>query len=143
MAELTFSCTVSKIGTADLNLKAFVDDTKFFDSSPTATSTQIGFSIVDDEQQHTIKFVLSGKLSSDTELDSLGNFIKDTSIVINNFTFENVECDHWINQIITYSHNSNGHGAEIQDSFGGVMGCNGTASFNFQTPIFVWLMDNM
>ena len=38
---------------------------------------------------------------------------------------------------------SNGTQPEIADNFFGIAGCNGTISFRFSTPIYLWLLENM
>jgi hypothetical protein len=38
-----------------------------------------------------------------------------------------------------YTHNLNGSAEERVDEFSGFMGCNGTASFEFSTPIYLWM----
>jgi hypothetical protein len=42
-----------------------------------------------------------------------------------------------------YQHNFNGSQPDIKDTFHGVAGCNGTISFEFSTPIYLWLLENM
>jgi hypothetical protein len=42
-----------------------------------------------------------------------------------------------------YTHNFNGTRPEITDTFFGIAGCNGTISFSFSTPIYLWLLENM
>jgi len=43
----------------------------------------------------------------------------------------------------TYTHNFNGTQAETTDKFYGEMGCNGTVSLRFTTPIYLWLLETM
>ena len=42
-----------------------------------------------------------------------------------------------------YTHDFNGTQPEIEDTFFGEMGCNGTVSLRFTTPIYLWLLENM
>jgi hypothetical protein len=42
-----------------------------------------------------------------------------------------------------YTHDFNGTQQEIQDEFYSEMGCNGTVSLKFSTPIYLWLLEHM
>jgi hypothetical protein len=42
----------------------------------------------------------------------------------------------------TYTHNFNGTGEETQEKFYGELGCNGTISLKFTTPIYLWILEN-
>jgi hypothetical protein len=42
-----------------------------------------------------------------------------------------------------YTHNFNDTQPEIQDTFHGIAGCNGTISLQFNTPVYLWLLENM
>ena len=52
-----------------------------------------------------------------------------------------------IDQLLTnkleYIHDFNGSQSTVKDKFYGVMGCNGTAEFEFTTPFYLWLLENM
>jgi hypothetical protein len=42
-----------------------------------------------------------------------------------------------------YEHDYNGTGTLTQEKFYGQMGCNGTVSLAFCTPIYMWLLEHM
>ena len=42
-----------------------------------------------------------------------------------------------------FQHDFNGTQPEIKDTFFGEMGCNGTVSLRFTTPIYLWLLEHM
>jgi len=46
-------------------------------------------------------------------------------------------------ELATYTHDFNGTKELTQEKFYGVMGCNGTVSLKFATPIYLWLLENM
>ena len=92
---------------------------------------------------HTIEFELSGKLPEHTVVDDQNNIIKDAVVTIKNKQFESVAIDIPFDEQTKYHHNFNDSQHDIVDEFYGVMGCNGTAKFQFTTPIYVWLLENL
>jgi hypothetical protein len=42
-----------------------------------------------------------------------------------------------------YTHNFNSTGPSTQDKFYGELGCNGTVTVKFNTPIYLWLLEHM
>jgi len=46
-------------------------------------------------------------------------------------------------KLAQYQHDFNGTGNPTIDKFYGEMGCNGTVSLKFTTPIYLWLLENM
>jgi len=45
--------------------------------------------------------------------------------------------------IIQYCHDFNGTQPAVVDRFHGSLGCNGTVTLKFTTPIYLWLLENM
>ena len=57
--------------------------------------------------------------------------------------FDEIELKQIFIDHAVYTHNFNGTQTEIQDKFYGEMGCNGTVSFKFTTPVYLWLLENL
>jgi hypothetical protein len=45
--------------------------------------------------------------------------------------------------VAKYQHDFNGTGKLTTQNFYGELGCNGTVSLKFSTPIYIWLLENM
>jgi len=97
----------------------------------------------DAEQEHELKFVLKNKTQDHTKVDETGNILQDSVVEIKNLRFDDIEIGHMFYEKAVYHHNFNGSGADIKDKFYGTMGCNGTVSLKFTTPIYLWLLENI
>jgi hypothetical protein len=97
----------------------------------------------DNDGEHQLDFVLKNKTENDTIIDENGNIIKDARLIVSDVAFDDIELKQiFVNQTV-YTHNFNGTGETIEDEFYGEMGCNGTVSLKFSTPMYIWLLENM
>lgn len=142
-SNLTISCN---IGTSDnktaLGFEAWIDDHKFFDTDHVQDAQQISVEILDDDAEHELKFVLKNKTPEHTIVNEQGVIVSDVTLNITDLTFDEILLGQVFVDQATYTHNFNGTGLEIQDEFYGVMGCNGTVSLKFTTPMYLWLLEN-
>lgn len=144
MNTFEFSCQVSATDIdCPLDFSIIVDEQIHVPSTAITAPREFKLTLSEDTDLHKIKFVMSGKKINDTILDADGNITKNPMLVISNICFESVCCDVWVIDNSQYLHNFNGTQDQIVDSFGGSMGCNGTVSFEFATPIYVWLLGIM
>ena len=128
---------------AELGLEIWFDADKIFDSVIT-DSRHFEYRIDDDiDSEHELKFVLKNKTDQHTIIDDAGNIVNDSTIQIENLKFEDIELGHMFNELSQYTHDNNGHGETITQQFFGTMGCNGTVSLKFATPIYLWMLENM
>jgi hypothetical protein len=106
---------------------------------------KISFShdISDDDGEHELRVVITGKTSDHTIVDEAGNIIKDATLQISNVVIDELDVNQLFLSKCVYTHDFNGTQAEIQDTFHGIAGCNGTISLKFSTPIYLWLLENM
>jgi hypothetical protein len=126
-----------------LELEVWVDQDKIFDNSVIGTQ-QIQHKIDDNvDGDHELKIVLKNKTDLHTKIDELGNIVQDSTVDINNVKFDDIDLGYIFNTHSTYTHNRNGHSEPVTQTFFNTMGCNGTVSFKFTTPIYLWLLENM
>ena len=59
------------------------------------------------------------------------------------FHIEELDIDQLFLEKCVYTHSFNNTQSEIEDTFHGIAGCNGTISFKFNTPVYLWLLENM
>lgn len=125
-----------------LELEVWIDDKKIYDRVVDQLTT-ISYDIADDDSQHELKFVLKNKQPQHTKIDSNNNIISDALLEIKNIRFDGIQLGHTFFELTKYCHNHNNTGPEVQQPFFGSMGCNGTVSLKFTTPIYLWLLENM
>jgi hypothetical protein len=99
--------------------------------------------VEDDDQAHELRIIVKNKLPEHTEIDAGGVIIKDACLTVKNISFDDIELNHLFAEHSVYRHNYNGTGAWTDDTFFETLGCNGTVSFKFTTPIYLWLLEHM
>jgi hypothetical protein len=138
------SCQIDTTdASAVLGLEVWVDDQKFFDTDHVQAAEKISIELVENESEHELRFVMKNKSSEHTKIDSNGNIIKDASLTITNLTFDEMPLGHMLVDHAAYTHDFNGTGAVTDSKFYSEMGCNGTVSLKFSTPIYLWLLEHM
>jgi hypothetical protein len=135
-----------KVGTSDpgsaLGFEAWINDYKFFDSEHVQDTQEISVEISDDDAEHELKFVLKNKTPEHTTVDEQGVIVSDARLSITDLAFDEILLAQIVVNKSTYTHNFNGSGVETQEKFYGEMGCNGTVSLKFATPMYLWLLEN-
>ena len=126
-----------------LGLEVWLDDHLIYSNESVNQLIKISHTVPDDDGQHELKFVLKNKLPEHTKIDSNNNIVSDALLEIKNIQFDGIQLGHMFLELATYSHNYNNTGPEVQQQFCGSMGCNGTVSLKFTTPIYLWLLENM
>ena len=143
-SAVTISCTLDTTDPeAALGFEAWVDDQKFFDTDHVQAQQQVVVEIADDDGEHELRFVLKNKTSDHTQIDEAGNIVADARLIITDLSFDEIQLGHIVTTLATYTHDFNGTQPLTTDKFYGVLGCNGTVSLKFTTPIYLWLLENM
>ena len=141
---ITISCTLNTTNPAALlGFEAWVDDKKFSDIDPVQAEHPISIEIPDDDGKHELKFILKNKTAEHTQVDETGNIVSDATLSITNVAFDEIKLGHMLTKLATYTHDFNGTKESTQDKFYNEMGCNGTVSLKFTTPIYLWLLEHM
>ena len=127
-----------------LALEIWLNDQLLEDINPVAGTLNVSYDIDDSvDKTHVLKFKLKNKLPEHTKIDSDGNIVDDVLIKIDHINLDEIDLDRVFNQLSVYRHNFNGTGPETTEKFCGTMGCNGEVSFEFATPFYIWLLENM
>ena len=129
--------------TIPLGFEVLLDGKSMFKTEHVVGPCKVTFDIDDDEATHTLQFVMSGKTAEHTKIDNDGNITSDTLLKISNIQINDIILDQFLNKLVEYNHDYNGSQPVITDKFYGVMGCNGTATFEFTTPFYLWLLEHM
>ena len=128
---------------ATIGVSVLLDNACVFQTDHLIELTHIDLSVIDDEGDHELCTVISGKTTDHTKIDEHGNIIKDVVLNISKVAIDGIDVEQLFIEKCVYTHNFNGTQSEIADTFYGAAGCNGTISFKFSTPIYLWLLENM
>jgi hypothetical protein len=129
---------------AKLGVQIWIDNLCVYRTDHVTETYHFRHDINDDEEiARQLKIVMTGKTPDHTQLDSTGNIIKDAMLGINNITMDENDIVNIFYKIATYQHDFNGTGVEHTEKFFGHLGCNGAVTFEFATPGYQWLLENM
>lgn len=139
-----FSCTISSTDTqVPLSLEIWLDDQCILEKYHVRDPINFAHEFSDADDEHELRFVLKNKRTEYTRIDESGNIISDACLTITDVAFDEIQLGHVFTELATYNHDFNGAGQNTQDQFYGTMGCNGTVSLRFTTPVYLWLLENM
>ncbi len=97
----------------------------------------------DTETSHRLEIELSGKESRHTVIDSAGTILQDSLLRIWDFELDDIALKHLFYERCEYHHDTNGQSTLEKHQFWGEMGCNGVVIFDFGSPVYLWLLENM
>ena len=140
--KISFTISNSDIS-VPLGAEVWLDSQKIFDCSHVTEITKFEHEFDDNEAEHELEILMKNKTVEHTKLDPSGNIVKDACLLIDNFCFDELKIEHMFIELAEYVHDFNGSQAKVKDKFFGEMGCNGTVTFKFSTPIYLWLLENM
>ena len=144
MNKVKFNCVISNTDfSVPLGLEIWLDQHKFFDQDHIDQIYNVEYEISDDDLGHELRFVLKNKLLTHTQVDAKGNIVSDATVTVGNIEFDGIDCQYLTTKLAQYHHDFNGTGSIITQPFYGELGCNGTVSLKFTTPIYLWLLENM
>ena len=129
---------------APLGAEVWLDQQIVFDTESLTAAESVRVDIDDTvEADHVLKIVLKNKRSEHTVLDEDHNIVSDSLLLLSNFELESIDIDQLVFEHAEYCHDFNGNGAATTEKIYGAMGCNGSLSLKFSTPLYVWLLDKM
>ncbi len=126
-----------------LGVEIWLDDVVLLSNNHVQDKITFVHDISDDDGEHEFRIVMLGKTTDHTRVDEAGNIVKDATLQISNVVIDDLDVNQLFLDKCVYTHNFNGTRPEITDTFFGIAGCNGTISFSFSTPIYLWLLENM
>lgn len=128
---------------AKLGLEIWLNNQQILNQEHVQESVKFEHKLSDDEGQHELRFVMKNKTADHTIIDATGNIEKDACLIISDVNFNEIPLGQILIDRAVYTHDFNGSQDQIEDQFFGTMGCNGTVSLKFSTPIYLWLLENM
>ena len=126
-----------------LGLEVRLDGDIIYRNEHVSTPERFKKMIDDSDGSHVLEIELFGKKPEHTKVDSDGNILDDAVLQLSNITMDEIDCNIVMLQQATYTHNFNGTKDEVQEKFYGTLGCNGVVRLEFNTPIYLWFLENM
>lgn len=144
MTPTEFQC---RIGTTDascpLGLEIWLDNELVLNVEHVQDPVDFAWDIADTDGAHQIRLVIKNKTAEHTKIDAQGHIVQDACLVLEQVRFDDIDFEHLFAEHAVYCHDFNGTGPEQQDTFYRTMGCNGQVTFEFTTPIYLWLLEHM
>jgi hypothetical protein len=147
------------IGTTDaeckLGTRVTLDGTIIYDNPHVTETYHLSHDIYDQSGEHVLDIELYNKLPEHTEINNAGEIVKDAMITINNMNMDGIDISSILtcypndlyldvpDHLVQYHHDFNGTQPPVIDKFHGSMGCNGTVTLKFTTPVYLWLLENL
>ena len=144
MDTVSFSCTITPTTAAvPLGIEIWIDNQKLFDQAHVQENHRISTDFSDEDGEHELRLVLKNKLSEHTRVDANNTIVSDARISVSNIEFDGIALNQLVPALAEYQHNFNGTGELSVHKFYGELGCNGTVTLKFTTPIYLWLLEHM
>ena len=141
--SITFNLSTTD-AMAELGFEAWIDQRKFLDVDHVKETQPVTVELDDqDDAEHELRLVLKNKTAEHTQVDEQGNIITDARLLITDVAFDEIRLGHMFFEQAVYTHDFNGTGKATEDKFYGELGCNGTVSLKFATPVYLWLLEHM
>ena len=126
-----------------LGTEVWIDDICVVNVEHVDRIVHFSHAIEEDDAEHELRIVMKHKTPNHTELDNAGNIICDAMLSISDIKFDEIALGQVFLNKTVYTHDFNGSQSSVEDKFFGSMGCNGTVSLKFTTPLYLWLLENM
>jgi len=139
-----FSCEISTTDpAAALGCEIWLDHAQLFDSAHVTETVKVRQAFEDFDGDHVLRIVMKNKQSDHTTVDAQGQIVKDACLTVNSVAFDDIGLGHVLAEQAVYEHDFNGTAEPTQQKFYGTLGCNGTVTLSFTSPIYMWLLENM
>jgi hypothetical protein len=124
-------------------MEIWLDDQQIFNQDRVTEPQTVSYEFSDLDAEHELRFVMKNKTADHTTVDESGIIVKDACLIISDLAFDDIALGNIVTEKAVYTHDFNGTVSLIQDKFFGQMGCNGTVSIKFTTPMYLWLLENL
>lgn len=145
MNQTVFSFNITSTDyTCPLGVEVWHNNTCLFQLDHVAEPVTFRHSVDDDtEDEQQLKIVMTGKKPEHTIVDDQGNFVSDALLELDEFFIDDLCVTNLISKIAKYHHDFNGNGEPVVDKFFKQIGCNGAVTFDFKTPVYLWLLEHL
>jgi hypothetical protein len=141
---VTISGTISpSTPTAEIGVEVWVNNICVINVEHVDHAVIFEHDIADDDAEHEFRIVMKHKQLSHTQLDQDNNIVQDAVLTVSDIAFDDIPLEQILSDLSVYTHDFNGTQAQSQHRFYGDMGCNGTVSLKFTTPLYLWMLEHM
>ena len=143
MIDIYCDITVN-IPTKPLNFKILLDDVNVFNTITSESTYMFTHTLESDNQSHVLEFHVSGKTNEHTEIKD-GVMVDSACIKLSNIKLNDVDVTSMAlsnDDLITYTHDCNGHDIMKVNVFDSLLGFNGVVRLKFSTPLDEWVRIN-
>ncbi len=134
-------CVNSTNYSANIGAEVWVDDICIDNIEHVTQPINFSFKMSNDEGNHELRVIMKHKDFAHSKFDADGNTVSTVSLEVTDIAIDEISLDHIMIETSTYTHNFNGGGEQVTERFFGTMGCNGTVSLKFTTPVYLFLLD--
>ena len=142
MTTASISLTAKSNKNSELRLEFKLNNELIESFVLTEQPQQFNHEFDDSMANHKFEIVLSNKRAEQTKLDQHGQIIEDVFAEVYDVKINNIEIGQVFYGQSLYFHDFNGNSKPVIGQFFRQLGCNGTVQFEFNTPGYVWLMEN-
>ena len=128
---------------AEIGAEVWINNTCVINCEHVDSAILFEHSLDDSDGEHELRFVMKHKQSSHTRLDNQGRIVQDAVLTVSDLEFDGINIMQIAVDHAEYCHDFNGSQSLGTHRFYGDMGCNGTMSLKFTTPVYLWLLENM
>ena len=127
-----------------LTVSVIINDHVLYRGDPSGSTVVVDYDINDDDiSDHSFIIELANKTEAHCEVNDHGDIVKDTVVTLHSIKFDDVDITEIMRRVSRYRHDFNGTGQTIEEPLTGTMGCNGTVTFDFTSPVYLWILENM
>lgn len=125
-----------------LGVRVYFDNNCIFETDYVRETIKINHSFVDDVGPHSFRVEMFGKSAEHTKLID-DKIVKDVLINVTHISIEDIDLTKLLWNKGVYRHSFNSSREPVDNKFFGSMGCNGSFSLTFESPFFIWMLENM
>jgi hypothetical protein len=141
---VTISGTISpSASAAKIGAEVWVNNTCVINCEHVDSAIMFEHTLDDVDGEHELRIVMKHKQAAHTQLDQDGQIVQDAVLTLSDVAFDDIQLGQLLSDLSVYSHDFNGTQSQSQHRFYGDMGCNGTVSLKFTTPLYLWMLENM
>ena len=140
--DISFDLTSSDYS-CGLGFEIVYYDKLVFNTERVKTRTPVAFALDAEPGEQQLRFVLKNKTADHTIIDNDNKIVKDAFLTISKFCINDIELGDKFTMQCGYHHDFNGSQEPVVVPFYGDLGCNGEVVFEFQSPIYYWILESI
>ena len=140
--HISFDLTSSDYS-CNLGFEILYHDKLLLNTEHVKARTPVAFSLRAEPGEQQLRFVLKNKTADHTTIDDDGKIVKDAFLTISKFCINNIELGDQFPLQCCYHHDFNGSLEPLVVPYYGDLGCNGEVVFEFQSPVYYWILESI